>query len=190
MYRTLATAAIALSVAGAAHANEFAPAMESYLESSIRGWANSDQIIAAIVAQNASTSGYDQAMIDDLDKRWRAEVGGSDTPTITPVLDNDAAAFLREQVNSAGGLITEVFIMDAQGLNVAASAVTSDYWQGDEAKFQKTYSVGAEAIHLGEVEFDESTNTYQGQISLTIVDPSTGQAIGAMTVALDAEALM
>ncbi|MDA9865461.1 hypothetical protein N9C96_02170 [bacterium] len=190
MKRTLSTAALLIGVAVSAQANDFAPAMQNYLDNNIRSWANSEEIIAAILAQNASTSAYDQAMIDDLDTRWRAEVGGTDTPTIAPVLSGDTADFLRQQVQAAGGRITEVFIMDSQGLNVAASAITSDYWQGDEAKFSETYGRGADAVHLGDIEFDESTETYQGQISFTIVDPATGQAIGAMTVGVDAEALM
>ncbi len=172
------------------HANEFAPAMQQYLDTQIMGWAQSEAIVAAINAQNAQTAGFDQARIDELDTAWRAEVGRSDTPTITPVLNNSASEYLRQQVANAGGTITEVFIMDAHGLNVAASNITSDYWQGDEDKFQKTYGVGPGASHLGEIEFDESTQSYQGQISITIVDPATGQPIGAMTVGIDAEALL
>lgn len=179
---------LALSVPAAA--NEFAPAMQSYLNEEIMSWAMSSEIVASIAAQNAQTAGYDAAMIETLDQQWRAEVGASATPTITPVLSNGAAEFLREQVEAAGGRITEIFIMDAQGLNVAASHVTSDYWQGDEAKFTETFGRGADAIHLGEIEFDESTETYQGQISLTIVDPATRLPIGAMTIGVDAEALM
>lgn len=190
MKHTLSSAVLIVGFAVPAHANDFAPAMQSYLDSNVRSWANSESIVAAINAQNAMTAAYDQAMIDELDLRWRAEVGGSDTPTIGPVLNNDAAEFLRQQVEAAGGRITEVFIMDAHGLNVAASAITSDYWQGDEEKHSETYGLGADAVHLGEIEFDESTETYQGQISFTIVDPSTGKAIGAMTVGVDAEALM
>ena len=183
-----ATTFLALSLPAAA--NEFAPAMQSFLDEEIRTWANSEAIVAAINAQNGVTSSYDQPMIDELDQRWRAEVGRAETPTITPVLTSPAADYLREQLDSSEGRITEIFIMDAQGLNVAASNVTSDYWQGDEAKFSQTFDQGAEAIHLGEVEFDESTETYQGQISITIVDPATGEPIGAMTVGVDAEALM
>lgn len=190
MKRTLTTAAMLLGLAGTVHANEYAPAMQSYLDTEIRSWAGSDQIVAAINAQNASTSGYDQSMIDQMDTQWRAEVGTSDTPTITPVLQSTVADFLRARVQDSGGRITEVFIMDAQGLNVAASSVTSDYWQGDEAKHAETYGRGADAVHLGDIEFDESTDSYQGQISLTIADPSTGQAIGAMTVGVDAASLM
>lgn len=181
---------ISVLAAGMAQADDFAPAMQEFLETELGNWASDAAFVSAINAQNAQTAGYDQAMIDELDKKWRAEVGMADTPTIAPVMESALSEVLRERVEAAGGRITEVFVMDARGLNVAASDVTSDYWQGDEAKFTETYGRGPGASHLGEVEFDESTQTYQGQISLTIVDPSSGQAIGAVTVGVDAESLM
>ena len=183
--------AVAFAIFGVpAQADDFTPALRDFLESQVSAWAQDEAIVSAINAQNERTAGYDQAMIDQLDTTWRAEVGGSDTPTISSVLNNATADFLRDQVAASGGMITEVFIMDMHGLNVAASDVTSDYWQGDEAKFSETYARGPDASHIGDVEFDESTQMYQGQISLTIVDPSTGQPIGAMTVGVDAEALL
>jgi len=189
MKTTLSAIALTLLVVPA-QADDFAPALQEYLESHVATWAQNDAIVSAINAQNERTAGYDQAMIDQLDNTWRAEVGASDTPTISPVLNNATADFLRIQVAASSGMITEVFIMDMHGLNVAASDVTSDYWQGDEAKFSETYGRGPDASHIGDVEFDESTQMYQGQISLTIVDPATGQPIGAMTVGVDAEALL
>lgn len=79
--------------------------------------------------------------------------------------------------------------MDARGLNVAASDVTSDYWQGDEAKFSETFPNGAGASHISEVEYDESTQTYQAQISFPIVDPVSNEVVGAATVGVNADAL-
>lgn len=178
------------SLASFTSANEFAPAMESYLRDHVMGWANDPVIVEAILAQNTRHGGLSQGEIDAMDQAWRAEVGGSDTPTIDPVLSNTAADFLRTQVEGSGGVITEVFVMDFHGLNVAASDVTSDMWQGDEAKFQETYPKGAGAYHLSEVEFDESTQTYQGQVSLTIVDPADGTVIGAITVGVNADSLL
>ncbi len=80
--------------------------------------------------------------------------------------------------------------MDARGLNVAASDVTSDCRQGDEAKHAETFVLGPGSVHMSEIELDESTQRYQGQISFTMVDPSSGQAVGAITVGVDADALM
>lgn len=189
MFRPIAIIA-SCCLALPAMADEFAPAMQQYLEEEVRQWSDNAVLVDAIRAQNARTAGLSQDEIDALDLAWRDEVGAGDRPTIRTVLENEAAAFLRERVAEAGGVITEVFVMDARGLNVAASDVTSDYWQGDEAKFIETFPNGAGGVHLGEVEFDESSQRFQGQISVTITDPSTGQALGAMTVGVDAEALM
>lgn len=164
-------------------------AMQAFLDESIRSFAQAPEIIAAVRAQNASTAGYDQSEIDALDQQWRAEVGSADTPMISAVLDNEASDFLRAQVDGSKGKITEAFVMDAHGLNVASALVTSDYWQGDEAKFSETFPKGPDAAHFGDVERDESTGTYQAQISLTLTDPETGEPIGAMTVGVNAEAL-
>ena len=106
------------------------------------------------------------------------------------MINTPAADFLRTQVDKSDGAITEAFIMDARGLNVAASMPTSDYWQGDEAKFQQTYMVGETAVHFGEVELDESTKQAQAQVSMTIVNNDTGVAIGALTVGINLNALM
>jgi uncharacterized phage infection (PIP) family protein YhgE len=38
-------------------------------------------------------------------------------------------------------------VKDNKGLNVGQSDVTSDYWQGDEAKWKKSYKMGAGAVH-------------------------------------------
>ncbi len=164
--------------------------MRAYLEGEISSWMQDQVIVDAINGQNSTTAGFSQGQIDALDLAWRAEVGASDAPTITPVLENAASDHLRAMVEASGGRITEIFIMDSVGLNVAASATTSDYWQGDEAKFTETHGAGADAVHFGEVEFDESSQKYQGQISVTITDPATGQPIGAMTIGVDAESLL
>ena len=183
--------ALALAFAGFAipsYAIEANTAMADYARAQLGEWIAVPTIIAAIKAQNAETAGYDQAKIDELDQTWRAEVGASSRPMIDGILGNEASAHLASNVQAAGGMITEVFVMDARGLNVAQSAVTSDYWQGDEAKFQKTYAMGADAIHMSEVELDESTQTYQGQISFSVTDPETGDVIGAVTFGLNAQA--
>ncbi|PYG28918.1 hypothetical protein [Pelagimonas varians] len=183
--------ALALTLCGSQiHASEYDAAMQSFLDGNIRNWATAPEIVSAIQSQNTTTSGFDEAHIIDLDTIWRSEVGSDSTPTITPVLNNAAAEFLRGQVAQMDGMITEVFIMDSVGLNVAASGVTSDYWQGDEAKFTQTYAVGSDAVHFSDIDFDESSQSYQAQISFTIIDPASGAPIGAMTVGVLADGLM
>ncbi len=179
----------ALGISGAAQANEFAPQMRAELEGRLSAWISAPVIVAAVQAQNADTAGYDQARIDTLDRTWRAEVGKAATPMIAPVIGNAAARFLREKIAQSDGRIVEVFVMDAKGLNVAASAPTSDYWQGDEAKFRNSFGKGAQGVDLGEVAFDESAQAFIAQISAPVIDPDTGAPIGAVTIGLNVDAL-
>ena len=145
MKHSLYAAAVALMAAPAAQAIDTQTAMQSYLDAHVMEWSGDATILAAVTAQNARTAELTAAEIDQLDKAWRAEVGTPDTPMITPVLENPAADVLREKIAASGGTITEIFVMDAQGLNVAASSVTSDYsqasgdlWQGRRSRaFQR-----------------------------------------------------
>ncbi len=180
----------ALLLGSSALADEFTPAFRSYLESELSGWVNAPEIVAAIKAQNEAHKGLTQVQIDDLDKEWRSHLGDPDNALIATVVHSPLAASLRARIKASMGALTEVFVMDEHGLNVAASDVTSDMWQGDEAKFQQTFGRGGDSIHISDVALDASTQKYQGQISVTIVDPHTGDPIGAITIGVDAERLL
>jgi hypothetical protein len=177
-------------VATPALANGEKHSLASFLEAELRPLSATPLLVQAIAAQNQVTAGYTQEDIERLDRAWQSEIGMAESPLIRGVLDNPASRVLVERVEASEGLITEIFIFDARGLNVAASALTSDYWQGDEEKYSETVPRGPGAVHTSEVEFDESAQTYQVQISLPLVDPATGAVIGAMTVGLDAERLL
>ena len=192
MLRTLLlTAVAAVALTGAAHADdaEIKAKAQTFSETEIKKWAADPDIVAAIAAANTERAGYDQAKIDELDKQWRAEVGAAAHPLIDATAANPASAKLKAICEGQGGLVSEAFVMDAKGLNVGMCDATSDYWQGDEGKWQKTFSVGPNAVFVDDVEQDESTQKFQVQTSITVVDAS-GKAIGAMTVGLDAESLM
>ena len=188
MFRTLLISAPLVVAASVAQAVDAPPAMRAFVESNIMSWAESPQVIDAVVAQNDKTSGSSEAQILEWDGQWRAQVGQADQPLIAEGMGTELSAFLGEQVAASDGRITEIFVMDAVGLNVAASDVTSDYWQGDEAKYTETFNAGSGAVFVDAVEFDESAQTYQGQISISLTDPATGNVVGAMTIGLNAEA--
>ncbi|WP_348529574.1 PDC sensor domain-containing protein [Rhizobium sp. SG_E_25_P2] len=159
-----------------------------YVKANVAPWIKDPAVIDAIKAQNAKTAGLSAADIDALDKAWRAEVDGGDRKMIDEVLGNAASKFLHEKQEASEGVISEIFVMDAKGLNVGQSDVTSDYWQGDEDKFQKSFGAGAEGFFVDEVEKDESTQALQSQASMTIVDES-GAPIGAVTIGINLDAL-
>lgn len=189
---TLAALSLAamLSLVAAPHAqDEFTAPLTELAKTEIAAFASDPALIAAIVAQNAVTGAYDQAQIDALDKQWRAEVGAASKPLIDATLANAASQYLAGIQDASAGKYTEIFAMDAKGLNVGQSTLTSDYWQGDEDKFTMSFGAGADAVHISEIEQDESTQIFQSQVSVPITDPATGALIGAITVGVDVSML-
>jgi len=182
--------ALAVLSGTSAIASEYQAAMSAFVESTISGLAADPIVIEAISQQNAARSGFDMTNIVELEQQWSDQVASEAAPLVDEVVGNAASDFLRAQIEQSGGEITEIIIMDALGLNVAVSEKTTDIWQGDEPKFLETFPLGAGAVHYGEVEFDASTQSFQGQITMTVVDPGTGAAIGAITVAVNAEELL
>ncbi|UIK07055.1 hypothetical protein [Neorhizobium galegae] len=164
-----------------------APVTE-YVTGKVKPWLTDAVIISAIKAQNATNAKLSDADILVLDKKWRAEVDGSNRATIDSVLNNALSKLLVEKKEKSEGAITEIFIMDAKGLNVGQSDITSDYWQGDEAKFKKSFGAGKNALFVDEVEKDESSQTLQSQASVTISDES-GTPIGAVTIGINVDSL-
>ena len=106
------------------------------------------------------------------------------------LLDRQASIIARDRREQSDGVVNEIIVMDMHGMNVAISDRTSDYYQGDEAKYQQTYLLGPEAVHISELEFDESTGKVQTQVSLTVTDPQNGQPIGAVTLGISLEKLV
>jgi hypothetical protein len=170
--------------------NENAALIRAFFNLQVSPWVQDDALLSAIRVRNVINSDLTQNDIDALDTQWRAEVDTDTHPLVDSVMNVDASDFLRHRVADSGGTITEIIIMDAKGLNVAVSSPTSDYWQGDEAKHSETFAKGVDALHMSELEVDGSTGVYQVQVSYTITDPLSGEAIGAITVGLIADAIL
>jgi hypothetical protein len=91
------------------------------------------------------------------------------------------ADHLRELVKGHS-VYNETFIMDNQGALVCATAKTTDYWQGDEAKWQRAYNEGKGGVFIDRPKFDDSSAQRLAQISVPVLDQ--GAAIGAITVGI------
>ena len=172
-----------------ASANEFEPQIMDILNNQVKSWLADPAIVEAIKAQNDAHAGLSAADIDGLDQTWRAEAKAGGGDLVNKVLGKDVSKFLTSKKEASNGVFSEIFVMDNKGLNVGQSDVTSDYMQGDEGKWQKTYSAGPDAVFVDEVEFDDSSQTFQSQVSTTIVDPATGSPIGAITLGINVENL-
>jgi hypothetical protein len=141
--------------------------------------------VISIGASNDGHAKIDQAGIDALDNTWKAESKTEKQPLIAEMLSSPLSNYLLYLQAQSAGLYVEMFVMDDKGLNVGQSSVTSDYWQGDEAKYQKTFQVGADATFIDEAEFHDETKTWRAQLNFTVVDPDSGKPIGAATVEMN-----
>ena len=172
---------IAAALTGPAAAAERVPA--SYVEQ-VRAWTQEPTTLITLRAWNDKHAELTQADIDRLDQDWRKQTEGEQQPLIAQILGAPLSSMLLRHQADSGGKLIEAFVMSTRGLNVGQSAVTSDYWQGDEAKFQESFGRGADAVHFGAVEVKDTGRRAQ-QVSLTITDPKTGQPIGAITAEFD-----
>ena len=146
----------------------------------MRQWIETDIVRISVGAQNDRIQKLPQEKIDALDAQWRAERESDDKPLIAATLSNPLSVYLTRLQGKSLGLYAEIFVMDHNGLNVGQSSITSDYWQGDEAKFQKTYDVSGDALFVDEPEWDEDNKIWRGQVSFTLTD--NDKPIGAVTM--------
>ena len=156
---------------------------ERYVRAHVMPWIDDPVIVNAVKKANMAHAGLSQAEIDRMDRRWQAEIDAPEKPFIDSVLNNDVSRLLVEKQIASAGVITEIFVMDDKGLNVGQSDATSDFWQGDEDKFKKSYGAGPNGFFVDAVKRDESTGSYQSQVSFTLKD-GNGSPIGAVTVGI------
>ena len=140
-----------------------------------RAVAADPEVLKAVLAKNAMHESMEQILRHD--KAWTEDVN---YPLRKTLSTNACAQRLRALVKD-DPTIVEVILMDAQGANVCVSSETTDYWQGDEAKWQKTYGANKEAF-VDEPALDTSTGVYAIQLSVIVSD---GMAkVGALTLTL------
>jgi hypothetical protein len=168
----------------AAQAQTHVKLVREYVEKNIRPWLAESIVIDAIKAQNDQHAHITISEIDKLDAGF---IERTDKKLIDAKMNNPLATFLRTKKAAAGGIIVEIFVVDNKGLNVAQTDMTLDYMQGDEAKFQKTFLVGPEAVFIDAVAPDDGVDVSQANMS--IKDPRDNKAIGAVTIGIAVDRL-
>ena len=169
---------------------EFAEEVAELARTELLEWIRDPIVIASILEANKMHASMTPEEIERLDQEWRRQTDIDEKYMIYDLLGRQASIILRDKREESSGVITEIIVMDKWGLNAAISDATSDFYQGDEAKYQETYLKGKGAVHVGELEFDESTQKVQTQVSLTVVDPNDqDRVIGAVTFGIDLDRL-
>lgn len=179
-----ATAAFCLMAGAATAANPYSETLKSLVETTISTWVSDPAVVAAIIAQNETTASYSDDQIAELDTLWQSGTAEG-RKFIDGVWHNALSEQLKGYKNQSPELFSEIFVVDGRGLNVGQSNITSDYFQGHEAKWQVPHDIGE--VHFGDVEFDESSQKYLSQVSAPIMH--NGAFIGTITVGVNVEGL-
>jgi len=135
-------------------------------------------VVEAVKAENTKEKTLDQ--IKEMDEKWKATPGIADY--MQALMESECSKYLRS-IQEKTPYYAEIFVTDNQGANVAMTDKTSDYWQGDEAKFIESYKEGAGGIYISDVEFDDSSQAYLVHVSVPVKDEQ--KAIGVLVIGVD-----
>jgi len=134
-------------------------------------------VVRAVLLQNGS--GLTAEQIAVIDEAW---IEGHAESRVKSILENLCSQRLRG-ASSTKLAYKEMFVADARGATVCMSQRTSDFFQGDEAKWKKSFNGGAGQISIQLPEFDASVAGVIAHISLPIF--SEGKTIGVLMVGVD-----
>jgi len=114
---------------------------------------------------------------------WQQQLKRKGGPLYDYLLTSNLAMLLKGIQRNASLHITEIMLIDAQGYNIAVSQPTSDVYQGDEEKFFNSFPKGNNVVYVGKLQFDQSTQTYQSQVSFVLSNGN--KPIGVVTFGVD-----
>jgi len=140
-----------------------------------RAMARDEAMIQFVAAKNQKAE--TPAEIQQHDAKWKS---GGDAALRKELQNSPCAQRLRELIKN-DPFVLEAILMDRQGANVCITHDTSDYWQGDEAKWIKPVTEHQEA-YVDDPAFDDSTQAYAIQMSVPVVQGGT--TIGALSLTL------
>ncbi len=129
------TLLIILTVVSVFSQEKAPPAVVDLANSEIVRLGTDPVIVAAVKAQN--NQNLSLAQIQATDDTWQKTNGIDGFMESLMVSD---CGKLSKQLLDTHAYYAELFVMDNPGANVAMSDKTSDYWQGDEAKFKESLS--------------------------------------------------
>ncbi|HEX5057398.1 MAG TPA: PDC sensor domain-containing protein, partial [Gammaproteobacteria bacterium] len=135
-------------------------------------------LVKAVRRQNAQS--LDAATIEQRDREWRSS--GDEGPLKRALQSGDHAAVMRRFVDQDPAL-SGALLADNQGANVATYRLADDYWQGDEAEWERTYNRGEGQVYVSPIQLDEKTGAASTYVAAPVLD--RGATIGVLVVGVN-----
>jgi len=125
-----------------------------------------------------------------LDEQWQqAFANGENISLINSRLTNSLSRDLLAFQSLAPENI-EVFVTDQAGALLAATNLTSDYYQADEEWWLAAFSDGNGDVYISQPEFDESVGSLSLLLAVPIYDTRQGGLIGILRSTLSIDSLI
>lgn len=163
--------------------------LHDYANRALAEWLDDPVIIDAIRAHNIETEKMTHEQLSAQNQQWTTELEAGSGPLIDKVLSNPASAILKEMKAASADIVTEVFIMDIRGTNVAESEPTVNYWHLEEDRYQAISRNSEDMIYVSDVHLEVGGEIYQVEVSLPINDPETGERIGVASFGVNVQSI-
>lgn len=150
-------------------------------------WLEEQRLASAVAAYNERRKEWTPHKRDLLDEEWREAFQQGNDADVARLVDETLSDQLRMLEVDREGLITELILTDREGMNIAISDMTSDFWQGDEAKFTEAWGLEPGQLQFGPVTYDESTRLFQVHVSRPVYHPESGAPLGVIIVGVNVE---
>ncbi|MDH3677095.1 MAG: ATP-binding protein [Nitrosopumilus sp.] len=138
------------------------------------------------IALKNSNEEYDkikdvEKYIEEKDEEWKSLSPEENNFLVQNLIDKENSKILLDKINFyereyGEKVFAEIFTSNKYGVNVAQSAMTSDFKQSDEEWWENAKNNG---INIDDVNFDESAKVYSIDISVRVED-DVGNFLGVM----------
>jgi hypothetical protein len=138
-------------------------------------------------AAEGDSTPFNQSATMDLDRQWQADRPG--TAAKTGILKTAASSFLADIVGH-DTVYREVLVTDRHGRLVAASNVTSDFYQADEDWWTQAFDDGRGRVVVSDVRRDASAGVYAFEIAVPVMAPGSDELAGVMKIVADSREML
>ena len=138
-------------------------------------------------AAEGSGRPFDSASAAAQDRLWEADRTAA--AARSGVLSTPASQFLADLVRH-DPIYREVLVTDRHGRLVAASNVTSDFFQADEDWWIQAFDNGRWRVSVSDVRRDESAGVYAFEIAVPVPAPNGDAVVGIMKIVADSREML
>lgn len=114
------------------------------------------------------------------DVAWRLQAKRGAGPLLDAVMQGEMSRHLTLVRVPRQAVLADMMLTDDRGLLLAATRITSDYDQSDEAKYIIPTTTDPGTVHVEEAAYDESADDYVVAASILLIDPANGRPLGVL----------